>query len=188
MGQAILVCGIGVGDVSLGLLEFGLAKFDDGAETEVVAGLREVEGQARLFAKLLCDGEALIGAGGVLPGSTDVARDVVAKAGEFLAIYFGLKIGGLGARVEKKTIENGDIDIQADGAIPITDVVVANGSYADDAEGVDGGTPKVMLGAAELLRGLDFVLKRENFGALLQCLLNKRENIGRGGGDGSLLL
>ena len=50
MGQAILVLGIGVGDVGLGFLERSLAKFDDGAKTEVVAGLREVEGQARLFA------------------------------------------------------------------------------------------------------------------------------------------
>ena len=33
MGQAILVAGIGVGDVGLGFLEFGLAEFDDGAET-----------------------------------------------------------------------------------------------------------------------------------------------------------
>ena len=32
MGQVILVSGIRVGDVSLGFLEFGLAKFDDGAE------------------------------------------------------------------------------------------------------------------------------------------------------------
>jgi len=31
-------------------LEFGLAEFDDGAETEIVAGLREVEGQTGLFA------------------------------------------------------------------------------------------------------------------------------------------
>ena len=50
LGQAILVIGIRVGDVGLGFLEFGLAKFDDGAETEVVAGLREVEGQTGLFA------------------------------------------------------------------------------------------------------------------------------------------
>jgi len=33
LGQAILVCGIRVGDVGLGFLEFGLAEFDDGAET-----------------------------------------------------------------------------------------------------------------------------------------------------------
>ncbi len=32
-GQAILIFGIGVGDVSFGFLEFGLAEFDDGAET-----------------------------------------------------------------------------------------------------------------------------------------------------------
>jgi hypothetical protein len=31
LGQAILILGIGVGDVGLGFLEFGLAEFDDGA-------------------------------------------------------------------------------------------------------------------------------------------------------------
>jgi len=50
LGQAILVFGIGVGDVGFGFSEFGLAEFDDRAETEIVAGLREVEGQAGLFA------------------------------------------------------------------------------------------------------------------------------------------
>jgi hypothetical protein len=44
------VFGIGVGDVGLGFLELGLTEFDDGAETEIVAGLREVEGQTGLFA------------------------------------------------------------------------------------------------------------------------------------------
>src|ERR1700687_2387276 len=50
LGEAILVIAIRVGDVGLGFLESGLAKFDDAAETEVVAGLREVEGQTGLFA------------------------------------------------------------------------------------------------------------------------------------------
>jgi hypothetical protein len=53
-------------------------------------------------------------------------------------------------------------------------MVVANGSFTDDAECVDGGTPKVMFGAAEFLRGLDFVLKRRDLRSLLQGLLNKR--------------
>jgi len=42
--------------------------------------------------------------------------------------------------------------------------------HADDAEGVDGGTPKVMLGAAELLRGLGLRPEARELGALLQCL------------------
>jgi hypothetical protein len=46
-GQAILALDVGVGDVGLSFLELGLAEFDDGAETDVVAGSREVKGQAR---------------------------------------------------------------------------------------------------------------------------------------------
>jgi len=60
---------------------------------------------------LLGDREALVGAHGVLPGSAHVAGNVVSKIGEFLAIYFGLKIGGFGARVEEKTVKDGDVYI-----------------------------------------------------------------------------
>jgi len=38
LGQAVLVAGIGVGDVGLGFLEFGLTEFNDGAKTEIIAG------------------------------------------------------------------------------------------------------------------------------------------------------
>ena len=47
-----MVLGGGVGDISFGFSEFGLAEFDDGAKTEIVAGLREVERQPGLFAQL----------------------------------------------------------------------------------------------------------------------------------------
>jgi hypothetical protein len=60
---------------------------------------------------LLRDGEALIGAVRVLPGSAHVAGNVVSKIGESLTIYFGLKIGGFGASVEEKTVKDGDVYI-----------------------------------------------------------------------------
>ena len=175
MRQAILIFSIRIGDIGLGFLKFGLAEFDDGAEAEIVAGLRQVEGQSGLLAQLLSDGKALVGACRVLPGSTDVACNVIAKAGKFLTSGLNLEIGGLGARVEEKAVENRDVDIHADGAIPIGDMVVANRSFADNAERGDGRTPQVMFGTAKLLRRLDLVLKRENFRALLQSLLNERK-------------
>ncbi len=49
MGQAILVFGIGVGDVGLAFLQFGLAELDDGAKTKIVAGLRKLQGQSGLL-------------------------------------------------------------------------------------------------------------------------------------------
>ena len=85
-----MVAGIGVGDVGLGFLEFGLTEFNDGAKTEIIAGLREVESQASLLAQLLGYGKTLESASGVLPGSSHVARDVVSQAGEFFPIDFGL--------------------------------------------------------------------------------------------------
>src|SRR5580704_5969947 len=67
-------------------------------------------------------------------------------------------------------------------------MVVANGSLPDDAESADGGTPKVMFGATEFLRGFDFVLERRDFRTLLQGLLNEREGVrNRGSNRGGLL-
>src|SRR5712672_342792 len=43
-----------------------------------------------------------------------------------------------------------------------------------------------MLGIAELLRGLDFILKSENLRALQQSLLNEGTDIQHGSGDGGL--
>src|SRR5260370_14383955 len=108
LGQPILVLGIRVGNVGLGFLEGSLAEFDDGAETDVVAGLREGEGQARLIAQLPGGGKALIGSVGVPPGVSDVAGDVVWKVGGVLAIRLGLQICGFGPRVEEKTLKGGD--------------------------------------------------------------------------------
>ena len=81
MGQAVLVFGIGIGDVGFGFLEFGLAELDDGAKTEIVARLREVKGKGSLFAELLGDGEALESAIGILPRVSNVAGNVVAEVG-----------------------------------------------------------------------------------------------------------
>jgi len=85
-----------------------------------------------LFAQLLGDGKTLMGAVGVLPGVSNVACDVVAKAGQFLASYLRLKIGGLGTSAVEKSVENGDVDIQADGAIPVGNLAVSNGSFPYD--------------------------------------------------------
>src|SRR5689334_2609083 len=73
LGQAVLVGGVSIGDVRLGLLQLGLRELDDRAKAEVVAGLGEVESEAGLLAQLLGDGEAFVGAIGVLPGDANVA-------------------------------------------------------------------------------------------------------------------
>ena len=105
-----------------------------------------------------------------------------------MTIDLRLKVSGFGARVEERAIEDGDVDIQADGAIPIGDMVVANGSFAYNAECADGGAPEVVFGAAEFLRGFDFVLQRSDFRALVQSLLDEREDIQRGSRDRGWLL
>src|SRR5689334_1345188 len=82
LGEAVLVGGVGVGDVRLGFLQLSLCEFHDGAETQVIAGLGEIQSEAGLLAKLLRDRKPFVGTVGVLPGDADVAGDVVAKIGE----------------------------------------------------------------------------------------------------------
>ena len=108
---------------------------------------------------MLGDRKALVGAGSVLPGCTHVASDIVSEVGKLLTIDVGLEVGGFRAGVEEKPVEDRDVDIHADCAIPIGDMVVADGSFADNAESADGGAPQVVLGAAEFLRGQDLILK-----------------------------
>jgi hypothetical protein len=172
LGQAILVFGVGVLDVGFGFLEFGLGKFDDGAETKVVAGLRKVEREAGLFAELLGDGKSFKSAAGVLPGVANVTGDVVAGVEQLLAIGFGLEVGGFGARVVEESVENRDVDVDADGPIPVLNMVVADGSFSDNTEGVHRRPDEIVLGAAEFLRGLDFELQSFELGPLLESLLN----------------
>lgn len=77
LGEAILIAGVGVGNVGFGFLEFGLAGFDDGAEAEIVAGLREIEGEVGLLAEFVSDGETREGPVGILPGIANIAGDIV---------------------------------------------------------------------------------------------------------------
>jgi hypothetical protein len=44
---------------------------------------------------------------------------------------------------------------------------VTNWCFTNDPQCVYGWAPEVMLGAAEFLRGLDLLLEREDFRALL---------------------
>ena len=101
---------------------------------------------------------------------------------------FGLQIGNFGAGAEERTIEDGDVDVHADGTIPIGDMIVANGSFADNAKRAYRWAPEVVFGAAEFLRGFNFVLESSDFRALLQSLLDEREDIQRGGRDRGRLL
>jgi hypothetical protein len=123
-----LVFDVGVGNVGFGFSKFGLAKFHNGAKAEVVARLRQFKGEAGLFPELLGDRHAFVGAVGVLPGISNVTRDVVSKVGKLLTIGFCSKIGDLGASVVQESIENGNVNIQADGAVPVWNMVVAKGA------------------------------------------------------------
>jgi hypothetical protein len=168
--QAVLVFGVGVCDISFSFSEFGLAEFHNAPKAE-----------AGLFPKLLSDSHTFVGAVGVPPGISNVTRDVVSKIGKLLTTGCCLKIGDLGASVVQESIENGDVDIYTDAAIPVRNAVVSRWSFTDHAKGRNRGTPKVMFGAAELLGGLNFVPKRSDFWTLLKRLLNQRKNIQCGG-------
>src|SRR4029077_4050132 len=80
LGQAILVGGIGVGDVCFGLAQFRLGKLHYGAESQVIPLLRQVEREVGLLSQLLGDRETLIGLIGLSPGCRDAAPKFVAQA------------------------------------------------------------------------------------------------------------
>ena len=140
MRQAILEFRIGVLDVGFRFLQFGLREFDDRAETQVIAGFCKVEGEVSLLPELLCDGETFESAAGILPGVANVAGDVVASVQELLSMGFGLEIGSFAACVVEKTIKKWNVDVDADGAVPAFNMIVADGGLPDDAEGVDRGS------------------------------------------------
>ena len=78
MGQAITILRVGVRDVGFGFAEFGLREFDDRAQSQVVARLREIQREVCFLAELLCDGQPLVRLIRLLPACANVARDVVA--------------------------------------------------------------------------------------------------------------
>src|SRR5262249_15280980 len=115
---------------------------------------------------------AFVGVLRVAPGIADITREIVAKIRETLALYFQLQVGSFGASVVGEAVEDGNVDIDPDGAVPVRDVIIADGSLADDAESADGGPPEVMLCAAEFLCSIDLALQRQDFRPLAECILN----------------
>src|SRR5277367_481829 len=107
-----------------------------------------------------------------MPSIANVASDVVASVQQALTLDFRLEIGGLGARVVHKTVEDGNVNVHTNRAVPARDVVVANGRLPDHAESLHRRPPEIMLGAAEFLSGLHVKLESLDFGALLKGLLN----------------
>src|SRR5262245_12610613 len=75
--EAILIIGVGIGDVGFGFGQFRLAEFHNGREAEVVASLREIERERSLFAHLASNAQPLVTTIGVLPGYSYVPSDVV---------------------------------------------------------------------------------------------------------------
>ena len=71
---------VGVLEFGVGFREFGLTVFDDGAESELVAGLRQFESQVRLLAQLLRYRKPLIRLAGIEPTVSDIPCDVVFEA------------------------------------------------------------------------------------------------------------
>ena len=96
-----------------------------------------------------------------------------------------MEVGGFGARAVKETVEDGDVDVNADGAVPVGNVVVAHRRFPDRAESGDGGAPEIVLGAGEFPGRLDFQLQRLDFRTLLQGLLNEGLYVGSGRSAGS---
>ncbi len=75
--DVVVVLGAGVGDLGGGLVELGLAEFDDGAAAELVAGLGQIEGLSGVVEELLGQVEAFVGVIEVEAGVADVLDDGV---------------------------------------------------------------------------------------------------------------
>ena len=89
--------------------------------------MREIECEVGLLAQLLRNREAFEGLVGLFPGSPHVAREVVAQVRQPLANDFCLQIRSLGTGAEEEAIEDGNVDVHADGPVPIG----GNGRIAD---------------------------------------------------------
>ena len=73
----VVVLGAGVGDQGGGLVELGLAEFDNGAAAEFVAGLGQIESLSGVGEKFLGQVEAFVGIIEVEAGVADVLDDGV---------------------------------------------------------------------------------------------------------------
>src|SRR5262249_14658894 len=120
-----------VADLGARLLELRLRELDDRGEPQLVAAAREGEGGVRLLEQLRGDLEASVGGARVQPARLDVADDLVPELQEPLARGLRPILGFLGARAEEEPVEDGDLDVDADRAVPGRDGVVAPGRTAD---------------------------------------------------------
>src|SRR5262249_4706790 len=112
-----------VPDLGARLLELSLRELDDPGEPQLLAAAGEVERRVRLLEQLRGHVEPGPRRAGVEPGRLDVPHDLVPELEEALTRRLRLERGLLGARAEEKSVEDGDLDVDADGAVPRRDGV-----------------------------------------------------------------
>ena len=116
--QVIVTCVYGR-DCCLGALKLCLAELDDGAQSELVSGLREGQSSCGLCSELICDTDAPKCGCGVECSYTDIAGDAVRKLlrlllSSMLTQPCFLSLGG-----DTKSGEDRKRQVNAAGRIPI---------------------------------------------------------------------
>ena len=77
--QPVLILRVGVVNRSAGLLQLRLAEFHDRTQSELVAGLRQLQTQIRFLQQLRRDADSLIRGVRLQPRGAYVAHDLIAQ-------------------------------------------------------------------------------------------------------------
>jgi hypothetical protein len=101
-----------------------LAQFDDRGEAELVAGLCEKETLVGLIEKLRRDANACEGIVCIKPCRLHIAHDHLSELARFLRRGWHTQLCFLGLRRVENAVEDWDVYVGADSAIPTGDVVL----------------------------------------------------------------
>src|ERR1019366_2973455 len=159
--RLVLVQRACIGDLGGGYVELRRAQFDDIAQPEVVARLRQVEGYLRLLQQLPGEAHAIVCRGGVQPGDAHVPDDAVLQVVHVLGCGLSSQLGLRLPCFEQAAVEDWDRDVHTDGTVTSRNRCVAGGH---ETGGTDDGNGGVVEGVLRL-------------GAALGCALLETETL-----------
>ena len=163
--EAVVVTCVNIADLRLGLLQLRLAEFDDRTQPQPVAGLGKIEGEVGLLEQLLGYGEAIIGGLGIEPTVTHVAGDAGHEVAQSFLRGLSPQRGFACPRAEEKAIEDRNVHVYANRAVPTGNNWIADRRIANGAERPDVGKEQVAFRLLKFLRRLGLEFERRDFRA-----------------------
>jgi len=157
----------------LRLLKLCLTQLYDRRKSEPVTRLGEGEALIGLVEQAGSDAEPGEGGVGVQPCGLHVAHDAVPEGARLFRIRLCAQTSLLRLCRVEEAVEEGNLQVCTDGAVPGGDVVVVRpyGGGADGADGGERGKHLVALGAAVFLLRLAAEVQRAQVRPLLEPLL-----------------